>query len=338
MNTSSAWWPVALSHALRDQPLACTLHGVPLVVFRDAAGAAAVLPDRCPHRFAPLSAGKVRDGQIQCPYHGWRFDPQGRCTQLPGRPQQACTQPLLQPLLSCEAHGLVWASLGAEPPQPPPVAPAPQEQALDIFWMSDRVRCTLQDATENFLDGFHTHFVHAGWIRHDRKRQQISAWVHALADGVEAQYSEETTQSGLISRLFEGERGISMGRFRLPGLAEIEYRDRQGRLNLLVSAWLVPAAEGELRLFARIVTARGRAPGWLKRAVLQPMFALILRQDRRILQSVSANQQRFAQVPLRWHRQAPLDSPQDLLGPWIRQLLAHGQLQGFEERRETFLL
>ena len=48
--------------------------------------------------------------------------------------------------------------------------------------------------------------------------------------GVEAQYSEEGTQSGWISRLLEGNRGISMGRFRLPGLAEIEYRDRQGRL------------------------------------------------------------------------------------------------------------
>lgn len=332
MKTPAGWWPVALSHALRHKPLACTLHGEPLVVFRDGAGTPAVLPDRCPHRHAALSAGKVRDGQVQCPYHGWRFDAQGRCTRLPGRLQQHCSQPLLQALHSCEAHGLVWASLEAEPPQAPPVAPAAQTQALDVFWMSDQVRCTLQDAAENFLDGFHTHFVHAGWIRQDRKRQQIRAWVHALEDGVEAQYSEERTQSGLISRLFEGERGLSMGRFRLPGLAEIEYRDSQGGLNLLVSAWLVPAGAGELRLFARIATARGRLPGWLKRGVLQPMFAVVLRQDRRILENVSANRERFALLP------TPLDSPQDLLAPWIRQLLAYGQLSGFEERRETFLL
>ncbi|NBF00895.1 Rieske 2Fe-2S domain-containing protein [Pseudomonas sp. Fl5BN2] len=338
MNSHSGWWPVALSRQLQRQPLACTLHGVPLVLFRDAEGAPSVLPDRCPHRFAPLSAGRVRDGQIQCPYHGWRFDPQGRCTHLPGQEQQRCSQPLLQPLHSCEAQGLVWASLAAEPPSTPPVAAAEQAQALDVFWISDRVRCTLQDAAENFLDGFHTHFVHAGWIRHDRQRQRIRAWVHQLEDGVEAQYSEEGTQSGLISRLFEGERGISMGRFRLPGLAEIEYRDRQGRLNLLVSAWLSPAAEGELRLFARIATARGRTPGWLKRGVLQPLFKVILKQDRQILEKLSANQQRFVQVPLRWQRPTPLDSSLDLLGPWIRQLLEQGELQGFQERHEEFLL
>lgn len=335
MNIQAGWWPVALSRQLRRQPLACTLHGVPLVLFRGATGAPAVLPDRCPHRFAALSAGRVCDGQIQCPYHGWRFDPQGRLSHLPGREQQACSQPLLQALHSCEAHGLVWASLDAEPPAAAPVAPAEQAQALDLFWMSDQVRCTLQDAAENFLDGFHTPFVHAGWIRHDRKRQRISTWVHRLEDGVEARYSDESTQSGLISRLLEGERGLSMGRFRLPGLAEIEYRDRQGRLNLLVSAWLSPAAEGELRLFARIATARGRAPAWLKRGVLQALFKVILKQDRAILENLSANRQRFTALAL---RQAPLDSPQDLLGPWIRQLLEHGELQGFEERRETFLL
>ncbi|EPL06619.1 Rieske (2Fe-2S) domain-containing protein, partial [Pseudomonas sp. CF161] len=46
MNSHPGWWPVALSRQLQRQPLACTLHGVPLVLFRDAAGAPAVLPDR----------------------------------------------------------------------------------------------------------------------------------------------------------------------------------------------------------------------------------------------------------------------------------------------------
>lgn len=338
MKPNLAWWPVALSRELQRQPLGCTLLGVPLVIFRDAEGVPAVLPDRCPHRFAPLSAGRVRDGQIECPYHGWRLDVQGRCAHLPGQQQQRCSQALLQPLHSCEAQGLVWVSLAPERPTIAPVAPAEQRQPLDTFWIQSQVRCSLQDAAENFLDGFHTHFVHAGWIRHDRKRQHIRTWVHRLEDGVEAQYSEEGTQSGLISRLFEGERGVSMGRFRLPGLAEIEYHDRQGRLNLLVSAWLTPAADGQLRLFARIATARHRAPAWLKRSLLQPLFQVILRQDRQILEKLSANQQRFADVPASWRRNTPQDSPQDLLGPWIRQLLEHGELRDFQERHDAFWL
>ncbi|WP_339456950.1 MULTISPECIES: Rieske 2Fe-2S domain-containing protein [unclassified Pseudomonas] len=328
MNLLDQWWPVALSHELLNTPLACQVHDTPLVLFRANEGRPAALPDRCPHRFAPLSAGQVRDGQIECPYHGWRFAADGRCTRVPGTDLAPCSKPLLDSLPSCEAHGLVWISLSTESPLAPPVAPAEHRQKLDTFWITDQVQCSLQDAAENFLDGFHTHFVHSGWIRHDKQRQKISAWVRPLVDGVEALYSEESKQSGLISRLLEGERGTSMGRFRLPGLAEIEYRDRNGGLNLLVSAWLTPCGNGQLRLFARIATTRRWLPAVLKRSVLRQLFQRILRQDRQILERVSTNQQRFQATSVK-----PLDGPQDLLGPSIRRLLEHGQPLVFEARQ-----
>ncbi len=327
MTHLSQWWPVALGHALKKAPLACQAHGMPLVLFRGVNGRAAALPDRCPHRFAPLSQGRVRDGQIECPYHGWRFAADGRCTRVPGTDQAPSSAALLDSLACCEAHGLVWVCLSQQRPADAPVAPAVQEQLLDTFWMTDRVQCSLQDAAENFLDGFHTHFVHAGWIRHDQQRQRISARVRPLADGIEAIYSEEGTQSGLVSRLFEGQRGASMGRFRLPGLAEIEYRDGHGHLNLLVSAWMTPCAEDQLQVFARVATAQGTIPAVLKRAVLGQAFKVILRQDRQILEQVSGNRRRFQQHPA-----TPLDGPQDLLGPGIRHLLEHGRPLVFEER------
>ncbi|RMQ47720.1 Rieske domain-containing protein [Pseudomonas cichorii] len=333
MNPVARWWPVALSHELKAAPLACQLDDLPLVLFRDEDGRAAALPDRCPHRFAPLSAGKVRDGQIECPYHGWRFAADGRCTRVPGIEYVAGCKPLLDSLACCEAHGLVWVCLSGQSPASPPVAPAGQRQKLDTFWITDQVQCSLQDAAENFLDGFHTHFVHAGWIRHDRQRQQITARVRPLADGIEAEYSEEGKQSGLISRLFEGERGSSMGRFRLPGLAEIEYRDRGDGLNLLVSAWMTPCGDGRLQVFARVATARGWLPALLKRSVLRRAFGVILRQDRQILEKVSANHRRFHAVAA-----LPLDGPQDLLGPGIRQLLEQGRPLVFDEREVNIRL
>ena len=328
MNPFTHWWPVALSHELRNTPLACQVHDTPLVLFRAEDGRPAALPDRCPHRFAPLSAGKVRDGQIECPYHGWRFAADGRCTRVPGTDLAPCSKPLLDSLPSCEAHGLVWVSLNVVRPRTSPVAPAEHRQKLDTFWITDQVQCSLQDAAENFLDGIHTHFVHAGWIRHDKQRQKISVRVRPLADGVEAVYSEESKQSGLISQLLEGERGTSMGRFRLPGLTEIEYRNRNGGLNLLVSAWLTPSGDGQLRLFARIATARSWLPAMLKHCVLRKLFRRILHQDRQILERVSTNHMRFQTTPAK-----PLDGPQDLLGPSIRRLLEHGQPQVFEARQ-----
>ncbi len=333
MNTLGQWWPVALSHELQNAPLACQVHETPVVLFRTNDGHPAALPDRCPHRFAPLSAGQVRDGHIECPYHGWRFSADGRCTRVPGTDLTLGGKPLLDSLPSCEAYGLVWVSLSAECPSVPPIGPAEHREMLDTFWITDQVQCSLQDAAENFLDGFHTHFVHSGWIRHDKSRQKISVRVRPLADGVEAVYSEEGKQSGLISRLFESSRGVSMGRFRLPGLSEIEYRDRDGNLNLLVSTWLTPSRDGQLRLFARIATARGWIPATFKRSVLRQLFRIILRQDREILEQVSANQRHFQEF-----QATPLDGPQDLLGPSIRRLLEHGQPLDFEERRFDFRL
>jgi len=331
------WWPLATSRELGRKPLARTLHGRPLVLFRTAGGHPAALPDRCPHRLAPLSRGCVREGAIECPYHGWRFDAAGHCTRAPGSLDGRSGSPLLQPLRSCEAHGLVWVA-GEAAAASLPCAPAAQQEALDVFWLHDRVRCSLQEAAENFLDAFHTHFVHAGWVRRDARRQRVVAEIRALADGVEARYSEEDKQAGLLSRLFEGSRGESFGRFRLPGLAEIEYRDQRGRLNLLISAWLVPAADAELQVIARVATRRGLLPGWLKQCALRPLFGVVLGQDKRMLEAVSAQHLRFAACPSGWGPEQPLDGRQDLLGPWIRQLLEHGQLVGFAETRQELEL
>lgn len=326
------WWPLATSQQLGARlPLARVLHGRPLVLFRESDGRPAALPDRCPHRFAPLSAGCVRDGAVECPYHGWRFDGAGQCIRAPGSLDEGSTAAMLQPMQALDAHGLIWVRDATLPTPPLPCSTA--QKGLDLFWIHDHVRCSLQEAAENFLDAFHTHFVHAGWIRRDSKRQRVIADIRALEDGVEARYSEESLQTGLISRLFEGSRGESFGRFRLPGLAEIEYRDAHGRLTLLISAWLVPAEAGHLQVIARIATRRGWLPGWLKRVLLRPLFGVVLRQDKRILEAVSAHHQRFSDCSEHWGPAQMLDGRQDLLGPWIRQLLLKGKLQDFNGQR-----
>lgn len=325
------WWPVATSRQLdRTHPLARVLHGRPLVLFRDASGRPAALPDRCPHRFAPLSAGRVCEGALECPYHGWRFDAAGHCTRAPGSLQARSDSALLQPLRCQETHGLIWVTQTA--PANPLALPAAtdDDQPLDLFWMHQQLRCSLLDAAENFLDAFHTHFVHAGWVRRDARRQAVLAQVQALPDGVQARYSEEGLQAGLLSRLFEGSRGESFGRFRLPGLAEIEYRNRDGELNLLISAWLTPGADGELQVIARIATRRGWLPASLKKMLLKPLFWVVLGQDKRILERISAQSLQFAQCDEPFGPQRRLDGRQDLLGPHIRQLLEAGRLDAFE--------
>jgi phenylpropionate dioxygenase-like ring-hydroxylating dioxygenase large terminal subunit len=321
MDQKHHWWPIATSDDLAaSRPLARTLLGWPLVLYRDAQGQAVAQLDRCPHRHAPLSQGCIRDGELQCPYHGWRFDSQGRCTRVPGLETHRTTnKPLNQVITTLEQSGLIWAHLAPQADSPTPTLPARQQEERDVFFMTRQVNCGMAEAAENFLDGFHTHFVHAGWVRHDQQRQKVNAQVRHLADGVEVAYSGEGLQSGLLSRWLEPGRSLSFGRFRLPNLAEIEYQGPRG-LNLLASVWLTPEHSGQLRVHVRIATRRGWLPAWFKTVVLRQVFGVVLRQDQGILERTNANALRFAACEP--SPPQPMDSPLDLLAPHIRNLLA----------------
>ena len=83
------WHTVVDAHALRDAPLAVSLFGEPLVLWRDH-GAVHAWADRCPHRGARLSLGRVlttlQGPRLECPYHGWQFAGGGRCRHVPAAP------------------------------------------------------------------------------------------------------------------------------------------------------------------------------------------------------------------------------------------------------------
>jgi phthalate 4,5-dioxygenase len=80
------WQPAALSSELGIDPLYVKLLGEEFVLFRDAAGAPALLDLHCPHRKTDLSYGRIENGTLRCVYHGWRFGGDGRCLEQPGEP------------------------------------------------------------------------------------------------------------------------------------------------------------------------------------------------------------------------------------------------------------
>jgi phenylpropionate dioxygenase-like ring-hydroxylating dioxygenase large terminal subunit len=92
------WHPLCLNTNLGAAPLAITLLGEDLVLWRDASGSPVLMKNQCPHRGARLSLGRVRGNTLECPYHGWQFDPVGACVAIPAVPDfrppashRACT-------------------------------------------------------------------------------------------------------------------------------------------------------------------------------------------------------------------------------------------------------
>ena len=81
----NAWYAAAWNHEVGEEPLARTLLGEPVVLYRNRAGRAVALEDRCCHRGLPLSRGRVDGDAIECGYHGLTFDDSGRCVRVPGQ-------------------------------------------------------------------------------------------------------------------------------------------------------------------------------------------------------------------------------------------------------------
>jgi vanillate O-demethylase monooxygenase subunit len=103
------WWVAARSDEVGEKPLARWLLELPVVLYRLADGTPVALDDRCPHRWAPLSQGKVIDDQIVCPYHGMEFGADGQCTKVPTQsqiPNRACVRSY--PLRETGAFIWIW--------------------------------------------------------------------------------------------------------------------------------------------------------------------------------------------------------------------------------------
>ncbi|WP_425161602.1 Rieske 2Fe-2S domain-containing protein, partial [Candidatus Binatus sp.] len=78
------WYPIAASGGVvKRKPIGIKRLGQALVLWRADDGRVICVPDRCSHRAAALSAGKIRDGCLECPYHGLRFDASGQCVLIP---------------------------------------------------------------------------------------------------------------------------------------------------------------------------------------------------------------------------------------------------------------
>ena len=112
------WYPVAVADMIDPlKPHPVTLLGTDLVVWYDSVGEKwNVFEDKCPHRLAPLSEGRVEpDGSLLCAYHAWRFDGEGKCTAMPQANNQREEERIKGNPLSCassrptmEEQGLIW--------------------------------------------------------------------------------------------------------------------------------------------------------------------------------------------------------------------------------------
>lgn len=283
---TNAWYIACTSRELGQKPIARTIANVPLVLFRDTNGRAVAALDRCPHRNVPLSLGEVVSGELQCPYHGWRFDSAGHCCAIPSHPGCVTDSPSRRvPVFSVrEQDGFVWVV------PTPDVTPARDPYRFTLLDAPgyDHVRqvvtapATLHATVENALDVPHTAFLHRGLFRTASRGITLDVTVRRTSDRVEAQYCNEPRPAGLVGRLLSADNGevTHFDRFILPSIAEVEYR--LGPNHLFVATAMTPVSDFETRLYA-LVSFKLRVPHALVKTALKPIAMAIFKQDSRIL-------------------------------------------------------
>lgn len=158
------WQPVALADELAgDRPVkAVKLLGQDFVLFRDEQGRLGLLDRDCPHRGADLAMGRLEDGGLRCPFHGWLFDTTGQCLETPAEPEgsRMCTRIRQQSYPVVERSGIIFAYVGP--------GDAPAFPALDCFEAPDAytfafkglLECNWLQALEVGIDPAHASYLH----------------------------------------------------------------------------------------------------------------------------------------------------------------------------------
>ena len=174
------WIPAALAEDLAERdgtPVPVRLLGEDLVAFRDTEGRLGLIEDRCPHRLAALSIGRNEECGLTCIYHGWKFDVNGVCVDMPTEPEDHGFKDRvrIRSYPTHEAGGMIWTYLGPPEHQPPftdfrfNLAPVEQIGIVKVG-----VRANYLQAVEGSIDSAHSWFLHRGSSRDWEKRFEIS--------------------------------------------------------------------------------------------------------------------------------------------------------------------
>ena len=268
--------------------------------------------------------GKVCEGAIECPYHGWRFDGEGECVAIPGLDGDAVAAGSsgrrVPTFATREQGGFVWvyATGAADPAREPFLIPHTDDPAYTTIRHVQDFEGSVHAVAENALDVPHTAFVHRGLFRGTGPLRAIDVEVERGAHAIVAEYLGEPRPEGLIGRVLSPSGGVvrHWDRFYLPCIAQVEYQLGDDS-HVVATTALTPISEHHTRMFAS-VSVRTPLPTRALAALLRPVGLKILQQDVRILARQVEN--------IRAHGgQEYASTTLDVLGPSIAKLLARAE-------------
>lgn len=257
MKFEDFWYVVSLSDRLQpNKVLARTVLGEWLAVFRGENGQPVALRDRCMHRNSRLSRGKVCQGKIQCPYHGWTYDRTGRVVAVPaeGENFKNLESRRTKHYDTREQDGYVYVRLAQEPAEEfePFAMPYYGKLGWETVRVINRFRNNVTNCAENFIDIPHTASVHPGVFRNPCQ-QKLEMTVSRSNGSVFVEYRKETNNLGWYSKFLNPSGGEirHTDSFHFPNITSVEY-DLGAKRHFFITSQSIPEAEDSTLVYTDV--------------------------------------------------------------------------------------
>lgn len=304
----NCWWVAAFSDEVSRGLLGRWLLETPVLLYRTESGQAVAIEDRCPHRGAPLSLGCLKGDEVQCGYHGFRFNNVGECTHVPSM-NKALPAANIRAFPVIEQAPYIWVYLG----DPACVNEVPAPPMLE--WTSDPafaikvgrmdIQANYMLLKENVLDLTHFGYVHA-------KSFKISDWVDPptfSSDGDTTFYRQCFTRSPLPP-IFAEPLGLApgtpfdrdnYGSFVSPALqqAAVDLKDPDsGRLagRFRIAHATTPVDGGSMLYFWALGRDHGTSPAEMVK--IQELTEIGFAEDEQVIEAIQAIANRDPRGPL----------------------------------------
>jgi phenylpropionate dioxygenase-like ring-hydroxylating dioxygenase large terminal subunit len=225
------WYIACESHELKkDAVIHRQILGEWLAIFRDENNQAVVFLDRCIHRNAQLSKGWVKEGRLQCPYHGWVYKADGSVDLVPSEGAEKSKAYCNKKAKTFEAKELddfIYVRLARNENFAPEPFPMPhyKEKGYETVRLFNIFHNSVLNCAENYVDVPHTVFVHNKIFR-TSSNKMIKMRVERREGNVEAQYLGETDNLGWFSKFLNPKKVplIHFDRFLMPNVTNVEYK------------------------------------------------------------------------------------------------------------------
>ena len=268
------WYPILQTEELLDgKPVGMTVLGEDIAVWRGSEGRPNVVSGHCPHRNAKLSIGRVLGGNLQCLFHGLRFNGDGQCVLIPWESQDSKLRNELsvQSYQAEELGGYVWAYLGDADKFPPPplIDEVPEELTDEDKFVWFKVPTEIWNAnwllTLDGQDAYHVVTLHA-----QTQAVPLSDGVDSIVDPVplvdrrvkivETSYGIRAIATDLEGNALDQGHftNVKGDRFALPCLSTNPIRPRPGLDPYIVRVWQIPIDDQSTQV-ARFLSFRAKS-------------------------------------------------------------------------------